>query len=891
MKGNGPVGRLRELVEAIQARLLRVNETGSLASVMEHEAFEQGGLLADALNELLTAGRDDLPARHSLGWLYWLQSNGLPEPHGQAARDAAISVLKPCFMARAGVLPVPLLPELAERSIPDATAMLQLAASQSREGGSGAFDPRVLEATVTVWTQIATTFNDQLTSHPQRASVLSNLCSALLRRYEFSGLSADLDEAIAAASSAVAVALDDHPDRAFMLAKYGELLRIQAERTGSAAGLDAAVAVAREAVARTPASDQAKRAARQVNLAAALQQRARSFPDRPAAAADLSESIAVAGQAASAAQWPEARIKALANLNGALLLRFERVGDRADLDSAVAVGREAVAAAARSSAAGLEHAVALTNLGVALARRFEHYADARDLEDAVRVTTEAVHDTQAPATIRVRAACIGGRLAAPRDPARGAALLEAAVALLPLLAPRHLTSGDTQDAQHRLGEITGVASDAAAAVLADDSAGPPSARAARALRLLEQGRGVLLGRGFDARGSRAVPEREHPATAELSAAGAEGPVVVFNVTLTSGHALLVTSDGVQALPLPGVTVESVLAQGRIFYPALDETLTDEPASRSGNASRMLNSLEWLWDNVTGPVLDALGIHTTPAAGQPAPRVWWATGGVLGMLPVHAAGYHRDPQTSTKRTVMDRVASSYTPTVRALLHSRVHRDRQRAMPTSNLSSLIVAMPTTPDDDALPGAADEAEALASALPDPLVLIEPGPGDRREPPTKPRVLRELAHRSIAHFACHGGHDAADPGSSRLLLHDHREDPLSVSALAAVDLSHVRLAFLSACDTASGLVSSRLLDESIHLAAAFQLAGFPHVVGTQWVVNDVVALHIARDFYAGLIDPATARLDPDRCAQALRTALLRQRDRHVGMPYLWSSHIHAGA
>ena len=116
-------------------------------------------------------------------------------------------------------------------------------------------------------------------------------------------------------------------------------------------------------------------------------------------------------------------------------------------------------------------------------------------------------------------------------------------------------------------------------------------------------------------------------------------------------------------------------------------------------------------------------------------------------------------------------------------------------------------------------------------------------------------------------------------------------MAALATLDLSHVRLAFLSACDTALGMSGPQLLDESTHLASAFQLAGFAHVVAAQWAVNDVLAARLASDFYTRLAGSGTGQLDPDRCAQALRDAVARQRDSHPRRAYLWAGYIHAGA
>ena len=106
---------------------------------------------------------------------------------------------------------------------------------------------------------------------------------------------------------------------------------------------------------------------------------------------------------------------------------------------------------------------------------------------------------------------------------------------------------------------------------------------------------------------------------------------------------------------------------------------------------------------------------------------------------------------------------------------------------------------------------------------------------------MLEHLPGCAIAHFACHGYTDPADPSQSRLLLHDHRRDPLTVAALAPLALDHAHLAYLSACSTARA-TDTRLLDEAIHLATAFQLAGFPHVIGTLWEINDAIAVEDRR-------------------------------------------------
>jgi CHAT domain-containing protein len=140
----------------------------------------------------------------------------------------------------------------------------------------------------------------------------------------------------------------------------------------------------------------------------------------------------------------------------------------------------------------------------------------------------------------------------------------------------------------------------------------------------------------------------------------------------------------------------------------------------------------------------------------------------------------------------------------------------------------------------------------------------------PTKDTVLGLLATCSIAHFACHGVSDATDPSHSRLLLHDHQSAPLTVAALAPVRLDHAQLACLSACETTL-TAHTQLLDEAIHLASAFQLAGYPHLIRTLWAINDHRAVEIADAFYAALTTGAGSNpvLEVSLAAEALHRAI----------------------
>jgi CHAT domain-containing protein len=169
----------------------------------------------------------------------------------------------------------------------------------------------------------------------------------------------------------------------------------------------------------------------------------------------------------------------------------------------------------------------------------------------------------------------------------------------------------------------------------------------------------------------------------------------------------------------------------------------------------------------------------------------------------------------------------------------------------------------------------------MPNPVVLD--GGSTAGDQPTLANVLRFLPTHQLAHFACHGVNDAADPSLSRLLLQDHQTSALTVAAITGLHLDRVRLAYLSACETAL-TAHLPLIDEVIHLASAFQLAGYPHVIGTLWSIDDAVAASIATTFYDTLIDPTDA-------ATTLHQALLPIRARFPGVPSLWAAHIHSGA
>jgi CHAT domain-containing protein len=146
--------------------------------------------------------------------------------------------------------------------------------------------------------------------------------------------------------------------------------------------------------------------------------------------------------------------------------------------------------------------------------------------------------------------------------------------------------------------------------------------------------------------------------------------------------------------------------------------------------------------------------------------------------------------------------------------------------------------------------------------------------------------------HFVCHGVTDAIDPSRSGLLLSEGAREPFTVAALAPVRLESAGLAYLSACSTALNEVAE-LADESIHLTSAFQLAGFPNVIGTLWEVESVVAQEVAAEFYARLRKASGEDGKPDlsEVAVTLHHIVRELRAAEVTKPFTWAPYLHAGS
>ncbi|HEY8986782.1 MAG TPA: CHAT domain-containing protein [Streptomyces sp.] len=728
------------------------------------------------------------------------------------------------------------------------------------------------------------------------------LGQVLHQRWLRHGAFSDLDEAVAVTRQVVRAVPGGWSDQDGVRVRLVRLLLDRYGRTGVRADLTEARRLARQAVCETPEDDlrvlNRARAALADALLATLPGELGPTPENTV------EAVGLRRQAHNSAPTPETSV-GLARALHAHHRASAAGGPPPDearhlLETALSTGH------GRS-------VEALAALGALLAL----FPDPPARERAEECFREvALMADVAPAKRLEAAQCWAELLASQAKWEQAAKAYEVALALLPQLAPHTLARTDRE---HGLGSATGLASDAAACLIRLN-------RSEAAVRLWEAGRGVLWEQRTETRGDlaalRAIAPRlaisyeelrerldaqdragslTDPSTpygwqSDLEAqpgmaaeqrrrlgqqwqslleeirsldafadfprppgqrdiySGVTGPVVAIFTSTYGSCAVLLGPDGVMGrVPLPELTPGVAAEYTDLLNGALQEVADPtNPYERRCAAEASISAvLEWLGSAVTGPVLAALG-YGPVAAGEPLPRLWWVPDGALAQLPLHAAG-----------TALQQVCSSYALTLSTLRRASANVG---VSPASKV--LAVAMPQTPGAAPIEGAAAEARYLAERYGAQVLAGEQATHDA--------VCAALPDYEVVHFACHSD-------GSGLLLHDYRTRPLTVFGISRLELPRAKLAYLSACTTSLG--PRRLADEAVHLAASFQQAGFPHVIGTLWSVEDTVAKSLCVDVYDAL-----PGLDTTSAAEALNRAIRDLSERYPDSPSLWAAFVHFG-
>lgn len=590
--------------------------------------------------------------------------------------------------------------------------------------------------------------------------------------------------------------------------------------------------------------------------------------------------------------------------------RFTRMNDLKDINEAIELERQALE---RISLEHPERVDYLNALGNQLEDRFKHTRNFLDLEEAIQIAERVLelmlenHPHRAArlnglagrfldlynikgsetdfnkAIARYQLALNHEASAAEDRIEAGQAIIShcpdtqrvydaarIAVGLVPKLV---LWSHENHDRQFILGRVVGLASDAAAAAL---QAGESPMTA---LKLLEQGRGIIGSSLQDMRIDVQDLEKDFPHLAEqyrnlqtkldqsntikttskklqasinqkhsssrkfkeltsdirqlpgyetfmlphnddeIYKASECGPIVVINVSRLRCDALLVSDSRVQTLALCGLTFEELEYQIRVRSLASPQTL------------------EWLWDTIASPVLGVLGFTETPPSNK-WPRIWWIPTSPLIQMPLHAAGYHDQ---GGSESVLDRVLSSYGSSIRNIIRGR----REAVQASVPDQALLVAMEHTLGHDSLSFAAKEIDAVTGIIES--MKITPIIPER----TKKYITQYLPECQIFHFAGHGLANVDDSLQSCLLLEDWETDTLKVSDIFDMDFRKGApfLAYLSACGTGQ-IKNETSFDENINLIGACQIAGFRHVIGTLWSVQDEMSVRMATMTYQELKD-----------------------------------------
>ncbi|GAB2750231.1 CHAT domain-containing protein [Streptomyces bullii] len=746
---------------------------------------------------------------------------------------------------------------------------------------------------------------------PHRAAHLTNLSSALNSQYQHIGLDEARNEALEACYEAARITPRDHPDLPSRLLNLASAVINHPDAEGD----DLAVDLLRDALSLTPDGHPDRPGCLHL-LAGALRARF----ERKGDAKDLAEAVKVGrSSVAAGATVDYLRPNRLAGFARSLQAYADHFSAPEALTEAVETLGEAMALLPEDHP---DRTDTLITLGFVLWNRFRTGKDPADHAQALRAMREAASVETAPARDRARAAAAAGHLAAgARDFAAATESFALALDQLELTAWRGL---ERDDQERLIATFPNLVTDAAACAVR-------AGQVERAVELLEQGRGILLAQALETRTDhhelqarapelaeqlgqvldeldrlahadssgdpvevhnrrvanerraqlarerdalladiRALPKLSGflrpPSFAALRAVAAHGPVALLNASEYGCSALLLTTAGVRVVPLDRIPHKALTEQLVAFVHSLQAAIAEGRPVTAHAA--VVTTLAWLWDDVAEPVLKELG-HTRPVGpGGTWPRLWWCPTGLFTLLPLHAAGRHR--ARGGGDTVLDRVVSSYTPTLRALLHTR---ERPRPSAGPHTRGLIVSLPTTPGCSDLPAAEDEARALHRRHPDAELVTGPAATTRT-------VLKALARCSWAHFACHGAQDLGRPSRGAVILHD---GPLTLRDIVRLRLPHAEFAFLSACETARGGVV--LADEAISFAASLQLAGFRDVIGTLWSIDDTLAPEIAELVYENLSRQGSR--DP---AAALHAALHAVRARRPHAVANWAPYVHAG-
>ncbi|KAF2025949.1 hypothetical protein EK21DRAFT_75241 [Setomelanomma holmii] len=317
---------------------------------------------------------------------------------------------------------------------------------------------------------------------------------------------------------------------------------------------------------------------------------------------------------------------------------------------------------------------------------------------------------------------------------------------------------------------------------------------------------------------------------------------------------------------------------------------------------LLVVMNWLWDLVVSRVCQELQLPSSKHDELHIPRLWWLPTGFFTQMPFHAAGDYFDGSSSD--LMASRAISSYTSSFRMLSWARSKSLNLSNLKDGKLDGMIVtmALPRTKRRPRGTIFVRTAEEEADAIEHEAINIS---WLRKDKPSAADVVAELPAKNFMHFCCHGESDPKEPAQSHLKLFkrttetidDVRNiDRLAAKSVATASSQSSVLVVLSACFTADIQLDSHL-DEGLHIGNAFQMAGFPHVIGSSWAASDAICPSWSRLFYLVLNHRITQNaqmgsllLTNYDIALAYDMAVNKILREDPFWPILWAPFVHIG-
>ncbi|KAL0631812.1 hypothetical protein Q9L58_009322 [Maublancomyces gigas] len=222
--------------------------------------------------------------------------------------------------------------------------------------------------------------------HNNRPAYLSNLACYLSSRYERTGAIGDRDQAIKCGRMALAATPLGHNTRYTYLTNLSNHLDSQYEQSGAIGDFDQAIEYRQEALEATPLGHN-DRPRMLNNLARCLSSRY----DRTGAIGDLEQAIGYSQEALAATPLGRNdRPGVLNSLANSLYLRYKRTGAIGDFDQAIEYCQEALAA---TPLGHNDRPSLLSNLANSLYFRYDRTGAIGDLEQAIGYSQEALAAT------------------------------------------------------------------------------------------------------------------------------------------------------------------------------------------------------------------------------------------------------------------------------------------------------------------------------------------------------------------------------------------------------------------------------------------------------------------------------------------------------------------